>query len=199
MAGSAKPARRKAARAAIGGGGAWQGRRPREPKGQGPRENRWGKAGFACLVLLVAIVAGGALALGPYTWAGEMWRDLAPVWPGEGYGFAVTAGLLLPVAGALALLPFTRVNWAGDKTRSAGWTAAALPGIGVCVLILSIATHTVSPKRSHRYGYCSDSAGSEYCWVSSTYPYVWLVGLGATILGVAVGAWLYSAYRRRSA
>ncbi|MFE6159547.1 hypothetical protein ACFQ7F_11625 [Streptomyces sp. NPDC056486] len=196
MAGSAKPARRKAARAAIGGGGAWQGRRPREPKRQGPQEGRWGKAGFACLVLLVAIAAGGSLVLGPYAWAGEMWRDLAPVWPGEGYGFAVTAGLLLPVAGALALLPLGRTDWKQQKARSAAWTAAALPGIGACVLILSIAMHTIRPKRSHRNGYCSDSGG-EYCWVSLNYPYVWLVGLGATVLGaVAIGR-LYGAYRTR--
>ncbi|MEU5957318.1 hypothetical protein [Streptomyces sp. NPDC047525] len=174
-----------------------KGQRQRQPQSQRAQGSRWGKAGFACLVLLIGGVAAAGLVLGPYAWAGEMWRDLAPGWPGEGYGFAVTAGLLLPVAGALVALPLRYINWKQDKPRSAGWAAAALPGIGACVLILSIAMHTIRPKGSSRSGYCH--SGGEYCWVSLNYPYVWVVGLGATVLGVVAGGWLYGVYRRRVA
>ncbi|MFG2500137.1 hypothetical protein ACGFSB_18240 [Streptomyces sp. NPDC048441] len=152
-------------------------------------------AGFACLVLVIAILVSAALALGPYTWAGEMWRALAPGWPGKGYGFAITAGVLLPVAGVLAFRPFLRVNWKRDKVRSALWTAAALPGASAAVMTLAIAMHTARPKRSHRNGYCS--ASGEYCWVSQNYPYVWAVGLTATVLAAGMGLWLHSVYDGR--
>jgi hypothetical protein len=53
--------------------------------------------------VVVAILVGfgalfAAFAWGPFAWAGELWRQVAPDWPGEGYGFAATAGAVLPVA-----------------------------------------------------------------------------------------------------
>ncbi|MEV5979824.1 hypothetical protein [Streptomyces sp. NPDC052114] len=151
--------------------------------------------GFACMVIACVTAGSAVFVLGPIRWSGAMWHSLAPDWPGEGYGFAATAGLLLPVAGALAIVPFTRVDWRKDKVRSALWTAAALPGSGATLLIASLAMQTIKPKRSRRNGACSSA--DEYCWISGHYPYVWLVGLAATVLALAALAGLYDLRTKR--
>ncbi|MCF3123816.1 hypothetical protein IPZ68_29520 [Streptomyces arenae] len=203
MGGSAKRTRRRAAGPALryehvpGARTSGRSGKRSQKRGGWPRI-RLRSVGFACMVMACLIVGSAALFLGPLRWAGEMWHALAPGWPGEGYGFAATAGLLLPVASALAIAPFTRVNWRKEKLRSALWTAAALPGAGAALLIASIAMQTIKPKRSHRHGTCSTTG--EYCWISSNYPYVWCVGLAATVLAAAALLGLYDLYgKRRSA
>ncbi|MEU7584367.1 hypothetical protein AB0B50_43070 [Streptomyces sp. NPDC041068] len=200
MGGSAKRTRRRAAGPALRyehvPGARTSGRSgKRSSKRSGRLRIRLRSVGFACMVVACLTVGSAALFLGPLRWAGEMWHALAPDWPGEGYGFAATAGLLLPVAGALAIAPLTRANWRKDKVRSALWTAAALPGAGAALLIASIAMQTIKPKRSHRHGTCSTTG--EYCWISSNYPYVWLVGLAAPLLAAAALLGLYDRYADR--
>jgi hypothetical protein len=161
-------------------------------------ERRWKRArafGFAFLVLLISVGAVIALVVGPLAWAGDLWHEVAPDWPGGGYGFAVSAGLLLPVSLLLFAAPLTRVKWKTDKVRSLPWIALALPGAALAVIISAVALQTWHPKRSHRYGFCS-SAG-EYCWISGRYPYVSLVGLAATVVGAVLLTTAYGLYAKR--
>ncbi|MFI6490593.1 hypothetical protein [Streptomyces sp. NPDC050564] len=165
-------------------------------------ERHWKRArafGFAFLVLLISVGAVTALVVGPLAWAGDLWHEVAPDWPGGGYGFAVSAGLLFPVSLLLFGAPLTRVKWKTDRARSLPWIALALPGGALAVIISAVALQTWHPKRSHRYGFCS-SAG-EYCWISGRYPYVSLVGLAATVVGAVLlitACGLYARRRRAS-
>ncbi|MEU9209063.1 hypothetical protein AB0D27_14195 [Streptomyces sp. NPDC048415] len=165
-------------------------------------ERRWKRAralGFACLVLLIGVGVVSALVVGPLAWAGDLWHEVAPGWPGGGYGFAVSAGLLFPASLLLFGAPLTRVKWKTDKVRSLPWAGLSLPGAALAVIISAVAMQTWHPKRSHRYGLCS-SVG-EYCWISGRYPYVSLVGLAATVVGTALLITAYGLYdkRRRAA
>ncbi|MEW2387255.1 hypothetical protein AB0933_02715 [Streptomyces venezuelae] len=171
----------------------------RDRKGERERRSfreRMRSLGFGLSVSAGVLAGGTALVLGPIHWAGELWHDHAPGWPGEGYGFAATAGLLLPMAGALMVMPLLRTNWRKEKLRSSLWTALALPSAFAALMLFSVLTETIKPKGSRRRGTCS--AAGEYCWVSSQYPYVWVVALVATVLGVAavLGSYDLRAKRR---
>jgi hypothetical protein len=133
--------------------------------------------------------------MGPLAWAGDLWHEVAPDWPGGGYGFAVTAGLLFPVSLPLFGMPLTRVKWRQDKVRSLPWIALSLPGAASAVLISAIAMQTWHPTRRSGSGGCSSS--SEHCWISGRYPYVSLVGLAATLVGSVLLLAAYAAYDRR--
>ncbi|MEU8978894.1 hypothetical protein [Streptomyces sp. NPDC048309] len=165
----------------------------------GRRWRRTRASGFAFLVLLIAVGVVIALVAGPLAWAGDLWHEVAPGWPGGGYGFAVSAGLAFPVSLLLVGAPLTRVKWKTDKVRSLPWVALSLPGAALAVIISAVAMQTWHPKRSHRYGFCS-SAG-EYCWISGRYPYVSLVGLAASVAGAVllIAACDWYGKRRRAA
>ncbi|MET8684267.1 hypothetical protein ABZV77_08625 [Streptomyces sp. NPDC004732] len=205
---SAKKARRRAAGPALrydhapgartsGGSGKRGGKGERGATGKRGLRARLRSFGFGFAVFAGVAVAGTALVLGPVRWAGEMWHDLAPDWPGGGYGFAVTAGLLLPVAGALTITPLLRTDWRKEKLRSSLWAVVALPGAAAALMLIAIAMETIRPKRSHRNGTCS--AAGEYCWISSHYPYVWAVGLAAAVLGAVavIGSYDLCAKKRK--
>jgi len=192
--GSAKAKRRRAA----GAGSRHPRSRERPPRPRTPRRPGDLVRGAAFVVALLvgfgALVA--AFALGPFAWAGELWRRTAPDWPGEGYGFAASAGVLLPVALVTMMLALWRVNvhWSRRKVPALLFAVAALPGGAVSLMVLAVAAQSIRPKRSHRGGYCS-SAG-EYCWISTQYPYVWLVGLAGTVLSALLLMALHQAYER---
>lgn len=201
MGGSAKRARRRAADPALRyahvPGARTSGRRP--GRRREPRERRGWRAGLRSAGFALGVLSGvsagcAALVLGPLRWSGELWHAYAPGWPGEGYGFVATAGLLLPVAVFLAGAALFRTDWKRHRVRSALWTALALPGAGAALMLFTVAVETVKPKGSHRHGGCT--AAGEYCWVSGHYPYAWLVALAAVVLGVLACAGLSDAYRR---
>ncbi|MEU9879295.1 hypothetical protein [Streptomyces phaeochromogenes] len=151
---------------------------------------------------MVTIVAGVgvlfvAFALGPFAWSGELWRETAPDWPGEGYGFAATAGALLPVTLFAMMRALWRANthWSQRKVPALLFVVAALPAGTVSLMVLAIAAQSIRPKRSHRDGYCSTVG--EYCWISMQYPYVWLIGLAGTVLSALLLMSLYQACEKR--
>lgn len=160
----------------------------------GQRRKRARDFGFGSLVLLIAVGVITALVMGPLAWAGDLWHEVAPDWPGGGYGFAVSAGLVFPLSLLLFGAPLTRVKWKTEKRRSLPWIALSLPGAALAVIISALALQTWRPKRSHRYGFCS-SAG-EYCWISHRYPYVSLVGLAASVLGAVLLITAYGLYAK---
>ncbi|TLS41994.1 hypothetical protein FE633_33515 [Streptomyces montanus] len=195
MSGSAKPKRRRAAGAALRYEHA-RGRpaRPRTPRRLGDIL-RGTARGVAILVGFTAVAV--VFVLGPIAWAGELWREVAPGWPGEGYGFAVTVGAVLPVALVLMMRALWRMgaHWRRHRARALLFAGAALPGAAVAVMAVAVAMQSLRPKRSHRHGYCS-SVG-EYCWISTHYPYVWLVGLAGTVLSTLLLISLYQVCEKR--
>jgi hypothetical protein len=193
--GSAKPKRRKAA----GTGLRYTHSRERLPR---PRTPRRPSDIVRSATVVVAILAGAgalfaAFALGPFAWAGGLWRRTAPDWPGEGYGFAASAGVMLPVALVTMMLALWRVGarWRRRKATALLFAVAALPGGFVALMVIAVAMQSVRPKRSHRHGFCSTVG--EYCWISTQYPYVWLVGLAGTALSTLLLMTLYRAYEKR--
>jgi hypothetical protein len=150
------------------------------------------------VAILVGVTAVTAVfVLGPFAWAGELWREVAPGWPGEGYGFAVTVGAVLPVALTLMMRALWRMggHWRRHKARALLFAGAALPGAAVSLMAGAVAMQSIRPKRSHRHGYCSSRG--EYCWISTHYPYVWLVGLAGTVMSTLLLITLYQAYEKR--
>ncbi|MFE6481909.1 hypothetical protein ACFVGN_03045 [Streptomyces sp. NPDC057757] len=191
MSGSKRPKRRRAAAPALGYGRSGGGR----PAAPGRSWKRSRAVGFACLVVLIGLGVVVALVMGPLAWAGDLWHEVAPDWPGGGYGFAVTAGLLFPVALALFGMPLTRANRQGTRARSLPWIALSLPGAASAVLISAVAMQTWRPGRRRGSGVCSSSG--EYCWISGRYPYVSLVGLAATLVASVLLLTAYAAHDKR--
>lgn len=88
------------------------------------------------------------------------------------------------------IAPLTRMRWKKSKARSLAWAAASLPGLATSTLFLIVIFAMWRPKRRRDWdGSCYGEGGP--CWVHEQYPYVWAVGLAATLLAaVAMGAGL---------
>ncbi|WP_399928158.1 hypothetical protein [Streptomyces kanamyceticus] len=142
---------------------------------------------------VVAVIVLSALA--GFVWGRRLWAEVAPGWPGGGYGFAVTTGLLTPPAVAAVVVPLKRANWRKEKARSLGWAAAALPGVALSFVILLVTFSATRPKRRRRGPECYDPG--QACWVQEQYPYIWLVGLAAAVLCTALGGWIAYRYAQR--
>ncbi|WP_371599091.1 hypothetical protein [Streptomyces sp. NBC_00564] len=169
--------------------------RPRERRGRPDRATVFG------WIAGLSITAGlAALAIASDTWGHDIWSGIAPDWPGGGYGFAVTVGGLLPVTAAAAILPLTLMNWKESRARSCAWAAASLPGAAASAPLLLVIAGAWRPKSRHRGLDCYSEGGP--CWVHEQYPYVWAVGLAATLVGAAVvsgAVFLYLRDNKRSA
>ena len=183
MSGSARPKRPKAAGASLRYEHA-PGRRTTVPGPHELRRRRNRDAALGCLFTLVAAAGIVGLALADWAWGHGIWGDLAPGWPGGGYGFALTVGVLLPLAAAAAIAPLTRMNWKRSKARSLARAAAALPGTAASALFLVVIGASWKPKPGHRDAGCHREGGP--CWVHEQYPYVWAVGLAATLAVTAL-------------
>lgn len=176
----------------------------------GKRDGKGGKGGrddegergswrFGALMFLAVLTVVALFALADLAWGETLWGEVAPDWPGGGYGFAITIGLLAPPAVAAVIAPLTRANWKKETARSIGWAAAALPGVALTSLLLLLCFGATRPKRRRRGPECF--AHGEPCWIHEQYPYLWLPGLAAAVLCAVVGGWLVHLYlkRRRAA
>lgn len=182
--GSARPKRRSAAKGSL----AYErvrGRRTVTPAAPERRRLGPGRAGvlrWVGAVLGVTAIIG--LFLVGQAWGPDIWSGLAPRWPGDGYGFAATAGVLLPWAAAAAIMPLRGVNW---RTPEQNWFTrgvTALSGTAASVAILVVFAGAFRPKRRHRGPDCYSEGAP--CWVHEQNPYIWAVILGAVLVGVAV-------------
>ncbi|MGX5184702.1 hypothetical protein ACWKT5_18220 [Streptomyces avermitilis] len=189
MGGSARPKRRKAAGAAL----RYAHVRDRRPVRGSRGSKRETVLGCAVALAVAALLIGFAVA--DRAWGPDIWRGTAPGWPGGGYGFAATVGVLLPWAAAAALTSFGRVNWRRSRARSLGWSASALAGAALSALLLLVVFAAFVPKKRHRGYDCYREGGP--CWVHTQYPYVWAVGLAATVTGTALLVGGLAAYFRR--
>ncbi|NEE12599.1 hypothetical protein G3M58_39865 [Streptomyces sp. SID7499] len=153
---------------------------------------------FGCMVLPGFVVLLMPLVLFDMYWGHELWGDVAPAWPGGAYAFAGTVGALVPVVFFAWVAPLTKVNWKKSRARSLAWAAASLPGLAAGYLIAGVIETTVRPKR--RRNWDSDCFGEGGpCWVHVHYPWLWVVGLVATLASAALLITLLVKSSRRAA
>jgi hypothetical protein len=162
-----------------------------------PKERDW-SCGFGCLVMLVVLALLVPMAMAEQAWGKEVWGELAPSWPGGAYGFAAVVGAVVPLAFAAFATPLARVNWKKSKPRSLAWAAAALPGLAACWLLAGVIFAYTRPKRRRDWDYDCYSQGGA-CWVHEQYPFLWAVGLVATLAVAAVLVTLLVRYDGRKA
>ncbi|GAA3907285.1 hypothetical protein GCM10023084_69410 [Streptomyces lacrimifluminis] len=180
--GSARPKRRRAAKGSL----VYERARGRTVAPAAPERRRRGPSRAGVLrwsggVLGVAAISG--LFAGGQVWGPGIWSGLAPRWPGDGYGFAVSAGVLLPWASAAAVMPLRGVNW---RTPERGWFtrgAISFSGTAVGAAILVVFMGAFRPKPRHRGPDCYREGAP--CWVHEQNPYIWAVILGALLIGAA--------------
>ncbi|MBB6419088.1 hypothetical protein HDC93_004690 [Streptomyces sp. AK010] len=63
--------------------------------------------------------------------------------------------------------------------------AASLPGLGACYLVAGVIATTARPKRRRNWDADCYSHGGP-CWVHVHYPWLWAVGLVATLAAAAL-------------
>ncbi|MEV0257654.1 hypothetical protein AB0H82_25775 [Streptomyces sp. NPDC050732] len=196
MGGSAKKARRRASGPALRYEHVAGARRsPRAGQRSEGRER--GDWLFGSLLFLTVTVVIVLFALADMAWGATLWGEVAPAWPGGGYGFAITIGLLAPPAAAGIIAPLMRANWRKEKARSLALALAALPGVALSCLLLLLCFGASRPKRRRRGPECYDHG--QPCWIHEQYPYLWAPGIAAALLSAGLGCWLayrYAARRR---
>ncbi|MFB7929364.1 hypothetical protein ACFC4C_09665 [Streptomyces sp. NPDC056039] len=190
--GSAKPKRRKAAGPALR-----YEHRPGRQNTDEPRKRDWSCLG-GCGSLVGFVLLLMPLVFFDMYWGHDLWGDVAPAWPGGGYAFAATVGVLVPLVFLAWAAPLTRMNWKKSTARSLGWVAASLPGLAAGYLVVGVIFTTVRPKRRRDWDYDCYSEGGP-CWVHVHYPWLWAVGLVATLASAALLITLFVKYGGRSA
>ncbi|MEU3932779.1 hypothetical protein AB0E85_12190 [Streptomyces sp. NPDC029044] len=177
--GSARPKRRKAAGAALR-----YEHRPGRPNAEGAKKGDYGCA-WGCLILPGFVALLMPLVLFDMYWGHELWGDFAPAWPGGAYAFAGTVGALVPLVFLAWVAPLYRMNWKKSTPRSLAWAAASLPGLAAGYLVAGVISTTVRPKRRRDWDADCYSQGGP-CWVHVHYPWLWAVGLAATLAAAAL-------------
>ncbi|MFI1681243.1 hypothetical protein [Streptomyces sp. NPDC020607] len=154
---------------------------------------------FGTLMFLAVLAVVVLFGLANLAWGDTLWGEVAPAWPGGGYGFAITIGLLAPPAVAAIVVPLSRANWKKERLRASGRAAAALPGVALTCLLLLLCFGATRPKRRRRGPECF--AHGEPCWIHEQYPYLWLPGVAAAVFCAVAGGRLVHLYlkRRRAA
>lgn len=130
-------------------------------------------------------------------WGHDLWGGLAPAWPGGAYAFTASVGVLVPLVFLAWVWPLTRMNWKKSKARSLGWVAASLPGLVAGYLVAGVIGSTIRPKRRRDWDSDCYSEGGP-CWVHVHYPWLWVVGLVATLAAAALLITLFFRYGGRS-
>lgn len=191
--GSAKPKRKKAAQSGLG----HEHRRERPGDGTAVEKRDRGWV-FGCLTIPVAAFA----LLVPVVylhmaWGRDIWGGLAPAWPGGAYVFAGCVGALVPLVFLAFAAPLTRMDWKRSRRASLGWVLASLPGLAAGWLVTGVITSTWRPKHRRDWdGGCHSRGGP--CWVHDAYPFLWAVGLAATVAVMALLIGLFAWNMRRT-
>ncbi|MFI6371566.1 hypothetical protein [Streptomyces sp. NPDC050546] len=190
---SAKPKRGKAARPALR-----YVHRPGRPPSLRRAKTSVGERLFGCLVLPGFVALIMPLVFFDMYWSHDLWGHFAPAWPGGAYAFAASVGALVPLVFLTWVWPLTRMNWKKSRSRSLAWVAASLPGLAAGYVVAGTIKTTVRPKRRRNWDSECYSQGGP-CWVHVHYPWLWVVGLVATLTAAALLITLFVKYGGRSA
>ncbi|MGX1561032.1 hypothetical protein [Streptomyces sp. NPDC055506] len=152
---------------------------------------------FGCLVLPGFVALITPLVFFDMYWSHDLWGHLAPAWPGGAYAFAATVGALVPLVFLVWVWPLTRMNWKKSRARSLAWVAASLPGLAAGYLVAGAIATTIRLKRRRNWDSDCYSQGGP-CWVHVHYPWLWIVGLVATLASAALLITLLVRLNRRS-
>ncbi|MFE0131930.1 hypothetical protein ACFWY6_10180 [Streptomyces sp. NPDC059037] len=193
MAGSSRPKRRRATPSAL----------PVEPRTPRPRQERKpagrkgkktkDKSAMSWPQITACVLGVMGAAVGTFFWTAPLWAGLAPHWPAEGYGFAVTVGLLLPAAIALMAMAAMRTKQSAAQgraglTRASGWALTTVTAYAASTFLAGLQFGAIKPKRRNRDADCYESGGA--CWISEHYPLAWLLGILAIPVGIVLIMWL---------
>ncbi|MDQ1038021.1 putative membrane protein [Streptomyces sp. V3I8] len=178
MAGSAKPRRRKAAASSL-----QYEHRPGRRTAREDEDSGTGNKLFGCLALLaIAVLLALFIFMNEY-WGDDTWKWVADAWPGGAYGFAVFAGALVPCVVTLfvmTLAGLSKERWKTHKARSLGRTLLAV----LCgAVMLQLASLIFVAQDTGKWGRGVSVAPS---WTFRTQPWLWAVGLAATVAMAAL-------------
>lgn len=177
MAGSAKPGRRRAAASSLR-----YEHRPGTRSSPGKDSSTDGKL-FGCLVLLTFVVLFVLFGLISDYWGDDTWKWAADSWSGGTYGFAVFTGALVPCVVTIAAKTLPKMNkepWKTRKVRSLGLMLLAVLCGATMLLLISL---IFVAQDTGDWGRGPSVAPS---WTFRTQPWLWAVGLTATVIMAAL-------------
>ncbi|GAA3496054.1 hypothetical protein GCM10019016_031550 [Streptomyces prasinosporus] len=152
-----------------------------------------GEKALGCLVLPGFVLLILPPVFFKMHWGHDVWGGVASGWPGGAYAFAATVGALVPLALLAWVVPLTRMNWRKSRPRSLAWVVASLPGLAACYLAAGVINAYARPKRRSDWdSACYDEGGP--CWTHEQYPYLWAVGLAATLAVIVLLVGLFVKY-----
>lgn len=135
--------------------------------------------GLSCLIMVGLIVGLFVVpGVGKGQWGPEVWRWAGISWPGGVYGFAVAAGLAVPLLAVLFFLCVCKAvePWELGLRRFA-WGVGAV----VCIVILEVLFGAIPETWPFGGGRRGSPGGTD---TSRRYSALWVTGLAATLVGV---------------
>lgn len=176
MAGAARQGRRKAAPAAL--------RYERTPKGgqtTGAEKKSDTVLGCLCFLACAGVLVG--LVLLDHFWGDDTYRWAARHWPGGAYAFAACVGVAGPGFAALACYCLATARWKSWKQHKARTLIRTLLGLVSAVALFPYVVLVFNAQNTGKWGRGPSTRPS---WVFSHYPWLWAVGLLASLATVAV-------------
>ncbi|MFE1247555.1 hypothetical protein [Streptomyces sp. NPDC058766] len=100
---------------------------------------------------------------------------------------------MLPLVFLAWVVPLTRMRWKRSRACAVVWAVASLPVLAAEYLVAGTIGATWRPKRRRDWdGDCYREGGA--CWVHGHYPWLWAVGLAATLTVTVLLVALYARY-----
>jgi hypothetical protein len=174
--GTAKPRRRKAAAPSL------QYERATGKRGaSGKNAQTKGEFVFGCFGFLC--IAGGVvlLAVVDMLWGDDTWQWAAEAWPGGAYVFAACLGALAPCLVLLSVWSLSSMKWKSWKAHPARTLVRTGLGITSAAALVPYVSLVFNAQDTGKWGRGRDTAPS---WVFRNYPWLWAVGLLATIVTI---------------
>ncbi|AVH58462.1 hypothetical protein C4B68_24820 [Streptomyces dengpaensis] len=146
---------------------------------------------MTCLIV-VGIVLGLVVVpvWGKQAWGPEVWRWAGGSCPGGAYGFAVVAGLAVPLLFVIfALCLFQVVEPWKPRLRRFVWGVGAV----VCVVTLEVLFGAIMESLPFGGGRHGGPGGTD---TSRQYPALWAIGFAASLVGIPLAVLLVRVYDR---
>lgn len=180
---AARPGRRKAAPASLG-----YERTPKGPQGTGKEKRNDTVLGCLCFLACAGVLAGWVLL--DHFWGDDTYQWAARHWLGGAYAFAACVGIAGPGFAVLAYFCLATARWKSWKQHRAGTLIRTLVGLVSVVALLPYLVLVFNAQNNGKWGRGPSTPPS---WVFSHFPWLWAVGLLASV--VTLAALAYAAVR----